>query len=80
MIMTLDNVYFLKNREWYWKKPGKLRYMLTDKAPEKAKQSYKEFYSMSVASGYPPMTDEEIEAGIQEYKKLVAEGKLPPQD
>ena len=80
MIMTLENVYFLKNREWYWKKPGQLRYMLTDKAPEKAKESYKTFYSIGVTEGYPGMIDEMVEAGIQEYKKLVAEGKFPPQD
>lgn len=81
--MLLKEPYFMKNREWYWIDENSndvAEYKLTDKAPKKAKESYKEFYSMSVASGYPPMTDEEIGAGIQEYKKLVAEGKLPPQD
>ena len=82
--MLLERPYFMENKEWYWSKPGKTGYMLTDKAPEKAKQSYKEFYEeLKNSYNYSKvfvMTDEEIEAGIQEYKKLVAEGKLPPQD
>lgn len=78
--MLLEKPYFLTNKEWYWTIPGKSGYKLTDKAPKKAKESYKEFYSVSVFDAYPPMTDEKMEAGIQEYKKLVAEGKLPPQD
>lgn len=76
--------YFLKNKEWYWTIPGKTGYKLTDKAPEEAKTSYKEFYEKLRNSHRHTkpivVTDEEIEAGIQEYKKLVAEGKLPPQD
>ena len=79
--MIIDEMpYFLNNKEWYWKSAGQIGYKLTDKAPPKAKQSYKEFYSIFVFEGYPPMTDEKMEAGIQEYKKLVAEGKLPHQD
>ena len=74
----------MKNNEWYWHDEEKGCYKLTDKATEKVKQSYKEFYEALENSDNPPevfvMTDEEIEAGIQEYKKLVAEGKLPPQD
>lgn len=79
--MIIDEMpYFLNNKEWYWKSSGEIGYKLTDKAPTKAKESYKEFYSVCVFEDYPPMTDERMEAGIQEYKKLVAEGKLPPQD
>lgn len=42
--MTLEEPYFMKNKEWYYFDEEKFRYMLTDKAPEKAKESYKEFY------------------------------------
>ena len=81
--MIIDEMpYFMENREWFWKIPGKSGYKLTDNAPEKAKKSYKDFYNMlfSLYDDAPEMTDEMVEAGIQEYKKLVAEGKLPPQD
>ena len=36
--------YFMENEEWYeydWKNK---KYILTNKAPEKAKESYEEFY------------------------------------
>lgn len=36
--------YFLENEEWYYHDKKKNRYVLTDKAPEKAKQSYNEYY------------------------------------
>ena len=39
--------YFLENPEWYVEKVGKngmVKYELTDKAPKKAVESYKEFY------------------------------------
>ena len=81
-MMIDEEPYFMKNREWYWKIPGKSGYKLTDKAPQKAKESYKWFYNfdLDLYDDVPEMTDEMVEAGIQEYKKLVAEGKLPPQD
>ena len=82
--MLLERPYFMENKEWYWHDPKKCMYKLTDKASTEAKQSYKEFYeTLENSYNYSEifvMTDEEIEAGIQEYKKLVAEGKLPPQD
>lgn len=80
--MILDEKpYFMQNKEWYWHDTKAWMYKLTDKAPEKAKQSYKEFYNFDIElEDLPEMTDEQIEAGIEEYKKLVAEGKLPPQD
>lgn len=40
----LDMPYFMENEDWYeydWKNK---KYILTDKAPEKAKESYEEFY------------------------------------
>lgn len=39
--------FFLKNPEWYVRnvdKNGMVKYELTDKAPKKAVESYKEFY------------------------------------
>jgi hypothetical protein len=40
----LDMPYFMTNDEWYYFDYQKRKYVLTDKAPEKAKDSYKEFY------------------------------------
>ena len=80
--MLLERPYFLENKEWYWHDRNQWIYKLTDRAPEKAKESYKDFYNtgLGLYDDFPEMTDEMVEAGIQEYKKLVAEGKLPPQD
>ena len=36
--------YFMENEEWYEFDFQKKKYVLTDKAPEKARESYKEFY------------------------------------
>lgn len=36
--------YFMTNDEWYYFDYQKRKYVLTDTAPEKAKDSYKEFY------------------------------------
>ena len=37
--------YFMKNQAWYYFDEDEFCYKLTDLAPEKAKESYKEFYS-----------------------------------
>ena len=37
--------YFMINEEWYYYDEKEEIYKLTDKATEKAKQSYNEFYS-----------------------------------
>lgn len=39
-----DRPYFMENKEWYAYDFEKRVYYCTDKAPEKAKQSLKEFY------------------------------------
>ena len=39
-----DRPYFMQNKEWYRFDFKSRRYVLTDKAPEKAKQSLKDFY------------------------------------
>lgn len=36
--------YFMENKEWYYFDEEKFCYKLTDKAPKKAIESYKEFY------------------------------------
>lgn len=36
--------YFLSNKEWYYFDEREFLYKLTDKAPEEAIKSYKEFY------------------------------------
>lgn len=43
--MTLLEPYFMKNKEWYYFDEKEFCYKLTDKAPEEAKKSYKEFYA-----------------------------------
>ncbi len=42
--MTLEQPYFMENKEWYYFDSKEFKYKLTDKAPEKAKKSYEEFY------------------------------------
>ena len=40
----MDRPYFMENKEWYEFDFDKRKFVLTDKAPEKAKVSYEEFY------------------------------------
>lgn len=40
----IEKPYFLENEEWYYFDEKKFCYKLTDKATEKAKQSYQDFY------------------------------------
>lgn len=44
-LMRIEKPYFMNNPEWYYFEEDEFRYKLTDKAPEEAKKSYKEFYS-----------------------------------
>lgn len=39
-----DMPYFMENEEWYYFDYKKGKFVLTDKAPEKAVESYKDFY------------------------------------
>ena len=41
----LDMPYFMENEEWYFFDGTKKVFVLTDKAPEKAKKSYDAFYA-----------------------------------
>lgn len=45
--MQINMPYFLKNKDWYTEEyddNGNLKFKLTDKATEKAIESYKEYY------------------------------------
>ena len=44
--MTTDKPYFMENEEWYYFDEEEFRYKLTDKATEKARKSYKDFYAL----------------------------------
>lgn len=53
--MLLEKPYFLKNKEWYVEHKGipkflggdvERQYILTDKAPQKAIDSYNEYYKL----------------------------------
>ena len=57
--MLLEKPYFLKNKEWYLndvpyflvkgsKTPKDRQYILTDKAPQKAIESYNEYYNQDL--------------------------------
>jgi hypothetical protein len=40
----IDMPYFMTNEEWYYFDYKSRKYMLTDKAPKKAKDSYEQYY------------------------------------
>lgn len=42
--LAVKEPYFFSNNDWYYYDNKKIRFILTDKATEKAKQSYYEFY------------------------------------
>lgn len=42
--MTVLKPYFMENEEWFYFDEDEVLYKLTDKAPEKAKESYRQFY------------------------------------
>ncbi len=42
--MTFDIPYFMQNPDWYYHDDKEGIYKLTDKAPEEARKSYKDFY------------------------------------
>lgn len=44
--MIAEEPYFMKNEEWYYFDEKEFRYKLTDRATDKAKESYKEFYRL----------------------------------
>lgn len=44
--MMIEKPYFLNNKDWYTYNEEEFRYELTDKATEKAKKSYSEFYDL----------------------------------
>lgn len=42
--MTLDEPYFMSNKEWYYFDESDFCYKLTDAAPQEARKSYEAFY------------------------------------
>lgn len=42
--MTVPKPYFMTNKEWYYFDEEEMEYKLTEKAPDKAKQSFEEYY------------------------------------
>lgn len=44
--VTIEKPFFMENKEWFYFDEDKMQYVLTKKATEKAKKSYKEFYSL----------------------------------
>lgn len=44
--MTFEFPYFMTNKEWYENDPENGGYVLTDKAPKKAIDSFIEYYSV----------------------------------
>ena len=44
--------YFMENDEWYRYDYKQNKYVLTEKAPKKAKESYEEFYRIEKVMGY----------------------------
>ena len=43
--MTMEKPFFMTNKEWFYFYENKMQYCLTEKATEKAKKSYEEFYA-----------------------------------
>lgn len=43
-MLKADTPYFLTNKEWYYYDVKSFKYKLTDKAPQKAIDSYKKYY------------------------------------
>lgn len=44
--MQMNEPYFMQNEEWYYLDESELKYKLTEKAPPKAVESYREFYRL----------------------------------
>jgi len=42
--MTTKKPYFMNNKDWFYFDEKDFCYKLTDKAPQKAKESYEEYY------------------------------------
>ncbi len=44
MEIRMERPFFMNNEKWYYYDYEELIYKLTDEAPKKAKESYKEYY------------------------------------
>lgn len=45
-MVLIEKPYFLTNKKWYEYDEKEKKYILTSKAPQKAKESYNEFYKI----------------------------------
>ena len=45
-MVLVEKPYFLTNKKWFKYDKKSKKYILTDKAPEKAQESYEEFYKL----------------------------------
>ena len=45
-MVLFEKFYFLINKDWYKYDDKNKKYILTSKAPQKAKESYNEFYKI----------------------------------
>ena len=73
--MLLEEPYFMTNEEWYYHDKKKNRLFLTDKAPKKAQESYKEYYAQ--IDKPDPVFYAEVMKDAEKYlrNKLKLEGK-----
>ena len=73
--MLQEQPYFMTNEEWYYHDKKKNRLFLTDKAPKKAQESYKEYYAQ-IDKPDPVFYAQVIkDAEIYKRNKLKNEGK-----
>lgn len=50
-MQDLDRPYFMENKDWYYYDEEAGIFKLTDKAPQKAIESYEEFYDDELEEG-----------------------------
>lgn len=60
--------YFMKNEEWYTFDEINFKYVLTDKAPQEAIDSYNEFYK-GIETQFDEDFDESSDLGVRESEE-----------
>lgn len=74
--MTVKGMpYFMTNEEWYKFDEVQFKYVLTDKAPQEAIDSYNEFYK-GLETQFDEDFDEESDLGIREEDEEERVNKL----
>lgn len=73
--MLLKQPYFMENEDWYYYDNKKKKFVLTEKAPLKAKQSYEEHYK-ELNEPDPVLYDNIMKDAEKSYREdLKSEGK-----